>query len=93
MVATSSRKQVCLDTPARGHHTGIICRGSLPPIGAAEVRPVLNIKSPIGAPHMIFLSILYPDVYSTRGYPDVYSTRGYPDVYSTRGCFRKTAGV
>ena len=34
----------CQDPPARGHHTGFISRGSLPPMGVAGERPEFYIN-------------------------------------------------
>ena len=45
---------VCRDPPARGHHTGFICRGVPSPIGAAGERPEIEIKPPLAAPFLIF---------------------------------------
>ena len=45
---------VCRDPPARGHHTGFFCGGSLPPCAAAGERSEFNIKSPLGAPPLTF---------------------------------------
>ena len=46
---------VCLDPPARGHHTGLMCGGTLPPWGAAGERSEFNVKPPLRAPLLIFL--------------------------------------
>ena len=50
----SSGDKFCRDQPARGHHAGFFCRGSLPPMGAGGVRPEFDIKPPLGALFLIF---------------------------------------
>ena len=45
---------VCREPPARGHHTGFICGGNLPPCGAAGKRSEFNIKPLLGTPLLIF---------------------------------------
>ena len=57
---------VCRDPPARGHHTGFVCGGSLPPCGAARERSEFNIKPPLGAPLLIF-----PRGYLLKSFPRV----------------------
>ena len=57
---------VCRDPPARGHHTGYVCGGTLPPWGAAWERSEFNIKPPLGAPLMIF-----PQGYLLKSFPRV----------------------
>ena len=42
--------QICRDPPARGHHTGIICLGFLPPMGATGERPDIEVTPPLEAP-------------------------------------------
>ena len=37
-----------------GHHTGVICSGSLPPMVAARERSEFYVKSPFRAPLLIF---------------------------------------
>ena len=54
MVAMSCRRPSLTDQPARGHHTGFICGGSLPPWGAVGEKSEFNIKPPLGAPLLIF---------------------------------------
>ena len=44
---------VCRDPPASGHHTGLICRGSLP-YGSCRERPEFNIKPSVRTPLLIF---------------------------------------
>ena len=50
----------------RGHHTGFICGGSIPPWGAAGERSESNIKPPKGAPLLIF-----PRGYLLKSIPQV----------------------
>ena len=57
---------VCLDPPARGHHTNFFCGGTLPPCGAAGERSELDIKQPLGAPLLIF-----PLSYLLKSFPQV----------------------
>ena len=54
------------DPPARGHHTGFICWGSLPPWGTAGERSEFNIKPALGAPLLIF-----PRGYLLKSFPQV----------------------
>ena len=57
---------VCRDPLARGHHTGFLCGGFLPPWGAAGERSEFNIKPPLGAQLMIF-----PRDYLLMSFPQV----------------------
>ena len=66
MVAMSCRRPSYRDPPARGHHTGFICGGNLPPCGAAGERSEFNIKPPLGAPLLIF-----PRGYLLKSFPQV----------------------
>ena len=50
----SAADPVCRDPPARERHTGFMCRGSIPPMGSAGVRPEFYIKPPLGASVVIF---------------------------------------
>ena len=59
---------VCQDPPARGHHTGLICRGSLPHLGAARERSEFSVNPPLEAPLLIFHHFSSPEVFSTSGY-------------------------
>ena len=54
MVAMSCRRPSLSHPPARGHHTGFICEGSLPPWGSAGERSELFIKPRLVAPQLIF---------------------------------------
>ena len=53
MVAMYCRRPVCQTQPARGHHTGFICGGSLPLWVATGERSEINIETPFGAPLLI----------------------------------------
>ena len=57
---------VCRVPPARGHHTGIICGGTLSIWGAAGERSEFNIKPPLGAPLQNF-----PRGYLLKSFPQV----------------------
>ena len=55
---------MCQESLAHGHHTGFICRGFPSLMVAARERPEIDIKPPLGAPHLIF-----PRGYLLKSFP------------------------
>ena len=62
-----ARDTICQNLPVCGHHTGFAHRGFPSPMGAARVRPVFDIKPPLGAP-LLIIQMLSCEVFSPKGY-------------------------
>ena len=62
---------VCLDPPARGHHAGFICRGSLLPYGSCQREArVLHWNAFWDSTHDFFIKVIFPlgDTFARQGF-------------------------